>query len=565
MGSVGAQSLEPRQSLPESIAMLVELKPSKQWMDHPLRNKIVASEAFRQIWRSPDVRKMRTGMLVAELAMGDSLESILTKLTSGGVTIAVDVQTEGVAMIAQSESSDWLKEYMETLVNLVRNDAKTKKEPDPIKMAEYRGISGYEFQKGIFAVVDKSLLVTNKSDLAKVVLDRFLDKTDGGLSSKESFRDQVAVQSARPTNSVAWAYIDLDEIRNRGLAQDLFLEKAKDFNAELILGGLLSTLQNSDSASAALVADAGSIALQLCAPRDPTRSEEKRDFFFGPAGDGAALPLLKVDQELASLSVYRDVSKLWLMAGDLFDQKVNDQLAQADNTLTTLFSGRDFGEDILGSFQPQLRLIAALSEREAGRPVPAVRLPSFALVVNLKDSKRMKPELKRIFQSLVGFLNVAGAQDGQPQLDLDMESFDGSQFVMARYVDEVDRLENKVIPIQYNFSPCLAFVGDRAILSSTVGLAKQIAANAPVETGLASSLEKKNTRLEVDAKAIRLSLEENRNHLVSQNIVEKGHSKKEAENEVDMLFKILDLFDKGTLDLAFGSQSELNVTLRLAE
>ncbi len=49
---------------------------------------------------------------------------------------------------------------------------------------------------------------------------------------------------------------------------------------------------------------------------------------------------------------------MWLRAGDLFDEGMNEKLAQADSQLATLFSGKDFGEDILSAFAPQVQFLA---------------------------------------------------------------------------------------------------------------------------------------------------------------------------------------------------------------
>ncbi len=292
---------------------------------------------------------------------------------------------------------------------------------------------------------------------------------------------------------------------------------------------------------------------------------------------------------LGSVSAYRNVSQMWLRAGDLFDQQVNDQLAQADNTLTTLFSGRDFGEDILGMLEPEMRLVASRQVFNDDDPVPAIKLPGFALVAKLKDPK-MKPELKRIYQSFIGFLNVTGAQTGQPQFDLDMETSGNAQFYTAKYVFEVDRKKHEEAPIQFNFSPCLAFVDDSVVLSSTITLAKNLAVSlsSPVQTAAGStaagstasgstvadstpssssglSTTAANTVLQIDAQAVKSILQDNRNHLISQNMLEKGHSKKEAEQETDTLLSLVDLLDNAKLKLSFHQSATLEISASFRE
>ena len=123
---------------------------------------------------------------------------------------------------------------------------------------------------------------------------------------------------------------------------------------------------------------------------------------------------------------------MWLRAGDLFNEQMNDELAKADSGLTTLFGGKDFGEDILGGSRKFRSSSPSNSLPRDSRP--AIKLPAFGLVADLKDPAKMQPELRRTFQSVVGFLNIVGAMNGQPQLDLDMEKTDAAQFVTSSYI-----------------------------------------------------------------------------------------------------------------------------------
>ena len=134
---------------------------------------------------------------------------------------------------------------------------------------------------------------------------------------------------------------------------------------------------------------------------------------------------------------------MWRRAGDLFNEQTNEELAKADSGLTTLFGGKDFGEDILGALRPETQVVVARQVFAAGQSTPAIKLPAFGLVAELKDPAKMQPELRRTFQSLIGFLNVVGAMNGQPQLDLDMEKSDAAQFVTASYLPDPDAKDQR--------------------------------------------------------------------------------------------------------------------------
>jgi hypothetical protein len=295
----------------------------------------------------------------------------------------------------------------------------------------------------------------------------------------------------------------------------------------------------------------------------PTEVEwfgEARQHYVGPKASGRALPPIELEGSIAALSTYRNISEMWLRAGDLFDQRVNDQLAQADNTLTTLFSGKDFGEDILGAMEPEIRMILTPQAGAAEGLAPAVKLPAFAMVAKLKQPEAMRKELKRIFQSFIGFLNVVGAMEGNPQLDLSSENKDSNPIHWAEYVADADRKYENGWPIQFNFSPAVAFSGDYVIISSTVDLARRLA-ECELNVGPESkqSLGQANTVLEVDVQAVRDALELNRHALIAQNMLEKGHSRLEASKEIETLMSILELIDRARVDLTFSDLSSLQL------
>ncbi len=571
------EEVQPQKLLPGTTIAYLHVEPMARLIEHPLFNTVKSSDAFKRIWRSPEVMKMRGGITLFEFALGDKLESLVKNLTVGGVCFAVDKETQGAVVLASTESSEWAEEYLNKLVALARSDAKGKSLPDPIKEASYRGVRGYEFQNAIVARIGLVLMVTNKKELAKSIIDRHVDAMQDSLLGNPlyvaSVSAEAGVASSEPKMSMASGFIDLDAMRSAGVAKELLDNRQQDFGAELILGGLLVTLQNAGSAQGTLHLGEQGVQLALSVPFDSAWTQAKHSFFVGKDAKGSAPAAPKVAGLLASVSAYRDLSELWNRAGDLFDEKVNDQLAQADNTLTTLFSGKDFGTDILGAIEPQVQIVAMEQEFSEGA-VPAIQLPSFGLIATLKDPE-MRRELKRTFQSFIGFLNVAGAMEGQPQLDLDSEMVDGLQIYTASYLQESDRKYENGLPIQFNFAPTLGFDGNQVYVSSTAALVKKIVAakGAVVKNDPASSVvatnalpagnATTNTFAKMDVSLLSKVLELNRKQLVSQNMMEKGHSKEEAEKEIDVLMSVLKLVSNASLSLEFGDSACLRFGLQV--
>ncbi len=556
--------------LPQSTVVYLHVESLETILEHPFSKTLRSSSAFKTLMRSPEAIKARAGLALFEFAIGDKIESIVKKLTTHGACIAIDKETEGLVLLADSESAEWLDDYLRRLVKLARTDAKSKEQPDPIREADYRGLRGYEFQKTVVTNIGSVLLVTNKPLLAKDIIDRSMDATHDHLDANPLFQQaakSLRAESAQDALRIANGFVDLDTLRQVGVAKDLLGSNRKDFAGELLLGGVLAVLQKTSFTSGAVALSPNNLSIQLQVPYDQEWTQESHTFFVGPNSKGFAPAAPNTPSSLAmmaSVRSYRDLSEMWQRAGDLFDEKVNDQLAQADNTLTTLFSGKDFGTDILGAIEPQVQLMAS-EQKYAPESTPAIKLPSFGLVAKLRDAD-MKKELKRTFQSFIGFLNVTGATEGNPQLDLDAESIEGVQYYSATYSRDRDKKYDAGLPIQFNFSPTLAFKDDFAYVSSTLAFAKEMASLALVNTNAAPKLdnaapELDNTIVSVDVDSLRQILESNRQQLISQNMLEKGHSKTEAENEIDVLMKLLSLLRSGKLALRFDDSVRLQLDI----
>ena len=218
-------------------------------------------------------------------------------------------------------------------------------------------------------------------------MDRLIDgKAKSSLADNETFQASRKTQAGQSTG---WGFVNIEALREAGVAKKLYGGKSDNPGIELIAGGILNTLQKTPFATVELTFNNSDVGLQLAVPHSNDWVTEEREFYFGAdsQGHGPALPELK--NTLFTLSAYRDVSEMWLRAGDLFDERINDSLAEADANLTTFFSGKDFGEDILGSLTPQIGFIATKQNFENLLPIPAIKLPQFALVLELKDPEKM--------------------------------------------------------------------------------------------------------------------------------------------------------------------------------
>lgn len=541
---IHADDRSPVSLFPETTVLYVEIPHPTDVIstifDNPLRQKVEALEPYKQAIRTEGYRGFLAGRKFVEIQLGMEWREAIETLTAKGIYFGVDSATNGVALLINGKDAESLELFRAKLLEI----SKLGKNPDQIKSGDYRGITAYEINKAKFAVVDDWLLITNKPETGKAFLDRLIDG-----KAKSSLADNETFQAARKTQagqSTGWGFVNIEALREAGVAKKLYGGKSDNPGIELIAGGILNTLQKTPFATVELTFNNSDVGLQLAVPHSNDWVTEEREFHFGAdsQGHGPALPELK--NTLFTLSAYRDVSEMWLRAGDLFDERINDSLAEADANLTTFFSGKDFGEDILGSLTPQIGFIATKQNFENLLPIPAIKLPQFALVLELKDPEKMTRELRRTFQSMIGFFNVIGAMEGRPQLEMDIDKLaNGAELITSTYIPEAGEEASATAPILFNFSPSVGFAKERFVVASTKGLARELVENAskPADT------QSLNTAVRLDANVLQAVLGDNREQLISQNMLAEGHDREEAENAINLLLEFVGYFKDASLKL----------------
>lgn len=532
-------------------------------MKHELMKKAYKLDVYKKATSTPEFAKLTFALMFIEAQLGMKWNEAVKKLTHGGIVAAFDPATNGVALIATAKDKESLETITSKIMQMARQDAKGKGKPDPFKESMYRDITVYGTKDGGgFTFLKNHLVIANKSELGKQILDAWLDSPESSLATQPWFTE---AKKTKANNPFFWAAFNTDLIKQK------IEERHDNPGVEIIGGGLLEALKAADSTfgTASITGKGNQLNLSVRVPFDRTNVSERRQFFFGKEGRGGAPLLRKVPGQLACISAYRDVSEMWLRAGDLFVDRTLDKITEADATLTTLFAGKDFGEDILGQLYPTYNIVVAKQNFDGRDTIPSIRLPAFSIVATMKDPETNYRDFRRIFQSLVGFLNVAGAQNGQPQLDLEFDKVEGGEMISAQFVPEDDDKGNENAKINFNFSPTVAFHDRTFILSSTKSLAKSIIEmqKNPIKPGDDGSRDHitVNTNVDVDAAVLKSVLKENESHLIAQNMLDKGHSRKEAEQEISTLLDIITLFKSLNLALETDLSSiQLKTTVEYA-
>ncbi len=450
-----------------------------QVLGEPFRAVMGAVPGVDKYAESNTFRTLRgTAGLVAE-RLGMAWDKALRDLTGGGIVLAVEAprggRPRGFAVVTPTDPA-LMSRTLDALLEMARTDAADKGRPDPIARGEHRGIGGYAFGgKTALAIVAGRLVVADTAETLRAVIDRALDGPgDGGAIGDDALwkarRAEVAPEA------FGWGFARLDRLRELDPKRFTLPEKLGP-PPTFLFGSWLEAVRKASWASASLTWTGRKLAAELTLP---VPEGGFGDAFAGflPAKGAGAPGLVAPPGTIASLGLWRDLAAIWEARAELFAPEVVQGLAKLDTVAGQFFGGRDFGSGVLGSLGTDWRLVVARQDEKGLDPAPDLKLPAVALIVDLKpDDDDFAQRLKVAFQSFVGLANLGAAQTKAPPLELGSETCEGVTILTSRFMrPKVPPAEEGTGAVHYrhNYSPTAAQVGDRFILSSSVGLARDL-------------------------------------------------------------------------------------------
>ena len=579
------------QMLPASTLFYAEVHSPRDVirlvLDHPLRKRLEQSEDYRKAFDTPQFKELMTVVEAVEKRSKVEWREALEVSTGGGVVVAFDPSTKGVVLLARSTDPATTHAVRDALLDLAKEDAAAKGKPAPIETIQYRGITAYKAGDSTVGNVGPWLIVSNKTPLARAVADTFLD--GGRTLADDAEYKRARGADAAASGRTAWAFVRLDPLRRFAPNHPVFDKAAKSDNpvAELLLGGLAATAHNAPYLTASLTLKEDGLKLAVAAPHDPKWVPEGRQFFFSTDGkSGGADAPLRPKGTLLSVTTHRDLAAWWQAAPDVYTEGVAAQMAQADSGLSTFLGGKSFGTDILGAVAPQIQFVAAAQDYKAADvPEPTIKLPAFASIYRLREKEAAKANIAKhfrvAFQSIVALANLDGASKGRPLLEMKTERRGGAEILYAVFeapADPADAADAEAKPesdkaaatdaakdpaekdVYYNFSPALVVSKNHLMFCSTKEIAFELADLAAKQGGGGSSRIPQNTLLDVSAKPIADLLRENREQLVAQNMLEKGHDRAAAEKEIDVFVSLVNAVRDAKISL---TPTDKSITLEL--
>lgn len=410
---------------------------------------------------------------------------------------------------------------------------------------------------------DGVLMVSNHADL---LADALAAAKSGRnrLSAGKTYRDALADV---PQNAVAFACGDMARVRQLiGKGQPL-PEQLPNALGGLMFGGWWHTLANAQQAVLWITAEGDSIALNGKVTSAKALPPTHRGFV--PAGivhdswSAEQLPGF-----LAEVSVTRGWAELFAERESLLTLPAAGDLVNFSSTLTTLMGQLDFVNDLLPNVSGPVRLIAARQNFDGKNVAPTPKLPAFAMVIPFKRVEEMglTRRLQTASQMAISFLNFDAAQKNQPAYLIENQRVGEHMLLTTTFADAPMRMSGdakEAMPatqpgmtgVRFNFAPGAAVVGDRYVIATSTDLLRNVVDMISKAGKPAADAKGAQDSLTINGRELTAILADNRAELVTNNMLEKDHSRAQAEGEIDGLLGLLKFADRLDMTSSTGEKS----------
>jgi len=511
------------------------------------------SELYRQVTANAELAQARLLLLgLAASAGADAWEAIGALL---GDDIALGIAPGagagpqvGLVVRWHNEAlADRLLDSMLTLGQLRNGDG-----PDPQRSFTIDNLTVYQVRDDSFLCrADNALLITNTRTAMRGVLETRAGKRKPITSTP---RYRAAVQRI-PAEAVAGIFADLAALRPLIDGDREQPERIAEPLPAFLFGGWYHALRHSEHgiAWARLTDDALVIDAHL--PGEAPHPETHRGFSQArtvqPQWDAQQLPRYLAELRLARgwADLFRERETLLSLAG----------VSQANNfatTLSNLFGGLDFINEVLPHVGGPTRLIVADQVWPSETPVPVPHLPAFALVAPLKPEapKMLQQRLFSAGQTALSLLNFDAAQKGEAAYLLDIDRHADTRLVFTRFADyreagmQMDAVAEAAdddapaeVGIRYNFAPAMTVANGQVVIATSETLARDII-DAVTSAEAGPRVETGSDALQLDGAALVRILRTNERELVINRMLEESQSRDDATRDIGIFLDLLEQF-----------------------
>jgi hypothetical protein len=493
---------------------------------------ILESELYKKFAQTPDIKKAYGGKALTEAQLGMSLWDFSKTLIGGKVAAGFYVregrkQPDMVLVLETNDKAklDSLKEKLQPWVNLagaaIKQSTKNGVQIFNVDGKAFVGMSdNWIVAASTEALFDATLALPNKENATTLASHEGFQKL--GKQFGNDHHVQLMVDTAALSKMAGGRAIP---------------NKLDEPIGSLMFGGITELLANTPAAGFTIDLTDDSFLATLGIASAPSDLLKQYQPFFSKPGSNGTRSFDATKGLIAGFTFHRELATWYQNRDELIADRALPGFDKFEAGVGNLLPGRDFGTDVLPAFGPTLTFLAAHQNFDHLEGEPGIKLPGFALVVDMAKPDEGETLIQLFYQTLTSILNIQAGQQGRQPWIMASEVHNGATMTYGRYLQkpEGDRL-----PIIFNFMPAAARVGDRYVLSSSISVCRNLIdeLKGPAERTRAN----RNLHLKIDGKPVAKALSANEQALIA-NGVREGKPAAEAKSEIELLIQVVNAVD----------------------
>ncbi|MDP6637263.1 MAG: hypothetical protein QGG42_20390 [Phycisphaerae bacterium] len=548
--------------VPSGALIVVNISKPKAALDLILRPKLIeaieASPQYKEQTANKGFKQFRSLVRLLETRLDADWQSIVRRLIGGGATFAVGPRKSSL-LIIDALDTKVLKETHDLLLFLIESEAEKKGVTTGVPSTKYAGVTTWSLGPNeAHAIIGKRLIIASSPKVLQAALDLRAKAGRKSIASAPAYRK--ALKSA-PADAAATVYVNTAVLKQIPAVAKALAAQKNPLLA-LLTAPITETLGNSTWLNLSLKIKNDTLTIDAIS--DGTLADTGAAKFALPtsASDGA-MPHLDVPRRIAAISLHRDLQGFYAAKDKLFPERTGG-LIFFENMMGIFFTGRDLTTEVLGQMGSKIRLVVVEQKYDPAAGTPAVKIPAFALVLPMKNPKKFSPIMEEAWQKAIGLVNFTRGQSAEPGLIIDRPVYRKTKYTVTGFTPPSED-QPAGAHMRFNFSPTLAMPGNHVILSSSDALARDImdalakeAAQPPSPPAGVHSM------VELDGGQLASILKANSKNLIRQNIVEKGHTKQQAQAELDMILAAIRSVSKMNLSVGVDKmRSKISLEVHL--
>lgn len=502
----------------------------------PALREYLASPLYDDVLKTDPAKKALAGKAIFEAQVGMDLWKFAKTFFGDHMALAVYPPSpgnppDGVLVVQVKDGGD-LAKLLEKLTPLMLLAG------DQITVTEEAGLKTLKFKDGNRAVLkDRWLIASKNHELLSQTLKSLQTNSDSGLTNETAWKTMTQHLGKQHTIQVCVNLARITELKGSRLVP----EKLDNPVVSLLYGGALELASRSPYLGLTFDVGANSFALQSAIAGSANELDDARKgLVLDPAQPLVPLaPALK--DRLGLISFSRSFVKWYKSREQLLEPKLQPEFDKFETGLATFLPGKDFAEDVLPLLTGRIAFVAAPQDYSYLDGKPGVQIPAFALVVELAKPREGADIMNLVTQTILTITNLeASKQKRQPWVQ-SSESYRDVQINFARYLQ---RPKGDQLATSYNFQPASALVANRYILSSSLGLCRQLiealkADNEPIATAVSPSRTAMPNFVQELSPSIVASLLEANAAVIHARNIQNGKTAEQSARELDGFCQLL--------------------------